>query len=145
MSEATRPLDPTDVGAPPVGRAASQAQVHESAGEASDRAAKEGDAAVDSTTPSEAEAALARLRGEIERVDAALVALIAERVRLAGQVGDAKRALGRSTLDPVREAAVVRRAGALARDAGLDEEAVRAVFWQLMALARRTQDGDAPP
>ncbi len=86
-------------------------------------------------------AALARLRGEIEAVDAQLVALVAARTRLAADVGAAKRALGRPTLDPVREAAVVRRAAELARDAGLaDEEAVRAIFWQLMALARRAQE-----
>lgn len=86
-------------------------------------------------------AALARLRREIEAVDAQLVALVAARTRLAAGVGAAKRALGRPTLDPVREAAVVRRAAELARDAGLaDEEAVRAIFWQLMALARRAQE-----
>ena len=85
--------------------------------------------------------ALARLRREIEAVDAQLVALVAARTRLAADVGAAKRALGRPTLDPVREAAVVRRAAELARDAGLaDEEAVRAIFWQLMALARRAQE-----
>ena len=86
-------------------------------------------------------ATLARLRREIEAVDADLVALVARRTRLAADVGAAKRALGRPTLDPVREAAVVRRAAELARDAGLaDEEAVRAIFWQLMALARRAQE-----
>ncbi|GLC23628.1 chorismate mutase [Roseisolibacter agri] len=86
-------------------------------------------------------AALARLRQEIEAVDAQLVALVAARTRLAADIGAAKRALGRPTLDPVREAAVVRRAAELARDAGLaDEEAVRAIFWQLMALARRAQE-----
>jgi chorismate mutase len=86
-------------------------------------------------------ATLARLRHEIETVDAQLVALVAARTRLAADIGAAKRALGRPTLDPVREAAVVRRAAELARDAGLaDEEAVRAIFWQLMALARRAQE-----
>jgi chorismate mutase len=94
------------------------------------------------TAPSEQEAAaeLARLRDAVGEVDARIVALIAERVRLAGAIGAAKRQLGRPTLDPRREAAVVRRAGELAREHGLDDEAVRAVFWQLMALARREQE-----
>ena len=88
------------------------------------------------TDPAES---LAALRDDIERVDARLVALIAERVRLARAVGDAKRALGRPTIDPAREAAVVRHAGELARDAGLDEGEVREVFWRLIALSRRAQ------
>jgi chorismate mutase len=85
------------------------------------------------------EGALDAARREIERVDAALVALVAERVRWSEAVGAAKRRLGRPTLDPAREAAVVRRAGELARTHGVDDEAVRALFWQLMALARRAQ------
>ena len=58
---------------------------------------------------------LARLRGEIERIDRQIVELIAERVALARQVGPIKHALGIPTLDPPREAAIVRRAGELAR------------------------------
>jgi chorismate mutase len=49
-------------------------------------------------------------------------------------------------LDPAREAAVVRRSAERARDAGLDEEAVREIFWRLVGLSRRTQreeSGDA--
>lgn len=82
---------------------------------------------------------LARLRGEIERVDRELIALIATRVGLAREVGEAKRALGTPTLDPAREAAVVRRAGALAREAGLPDEDVRYLFWHLIGLSRRVQ------
>ena len=79
------------------------------------------------------------LRGEIERVDRALIALIAERVRLARRVGAEKRAAGLPTLDPAREAGVVRRAGEIAREAGLDDEDVRYVFWHLIGLSRRAQ------
>jgi chorismate mutase len=82
---------------------------------------------------------LARIREEIVRVDRAIVELIAERVALARQVGPVKRALGMPTLDPPREAAVVRRASALAREAGLAEEDVRYVFWHLVGLCRRVQ------
>jgi chorismate mutase len=49
------------------------------------------------------EGALDAARREIERVDAALVALVAERVRWSEAVGAAKRRLGRPTLDPARE------------------------------------------
>jgi chorismate mutase len=79
------------------------------------------------------------LRTEIERIDRELIALIAQRVRLAQQVGEVKRTTGLPTLDPAREAAIVRRAGALARDADLDDEEVRDIFWHLIRLSRRAQ------
>jgi chorismate mutase len=89
-----------------------------------------------STDPADA---LAVLRESIGRVDAELVALVAERVRLARAIGEAKRALGLPTIDPSREAAVVRHAGERAREAALDEGDVREIFWRLIALSRRAQ------
>jgi chorismate mutase len=80
-----------------------------------------------------------RARGEIERIDRELIALIAERVRVARQIGRAKREAGMNTLDPAREAAVVRRAGEIARELELDDEVVRRIFWQLIALSRSVQ------
>lgn len=90
-------------------------------------------------SPSDAREELETLREEIERVDRALIGLIAERVGLARRVGTAKRALELPTLDPAREAAVVRRAGTLAREVGLDDEDVRYIFWHLIGLSRRAQ------
>jgi len=82
------------------------------------------------------------VRAEIERVDEAIVFLIDERLRLARRVGELKRTAGLRVLDPSREAAVVRRAGALARDRGLDDEAIRQVFWRLIEMARTAQGAD---
>lgn len=82
---------------------------------------------------------LAAVRGQIEELDRAIIHLIAARVALARRVGPAKRALGMPILDPPREAAVVRRASALAREAGIPEEDVRYVFWHLVGLCRRVQ------
>jgi chorismate mutase len=81
-----------------------------------------------------------RARGEIERIDRELIALIDERVQVAREIGRAKREAGMNTLDPAREAAVVRRAGELARERGLDDEVVRRIFWQLIALSRSAQN-----
>ncbi len=65
------------------------------------------------------ESELDRLRADIERIDL-------------------------PTLDPGQEAAVVRRAAALAREGGLPEEAVRDLFWHLVGLTRRAeQDASA--
>ena len=86
---------------------------------------------------------LTEIRARIEQIDRALIGLIAERVQLGREVGAAKRELGMPTLDPAREAAVVRRAGELARDAGIADEDVRYIFWHLIGLSRRAQmEGD---
>ncbi len=45
---------------------------------------------------------LARLREDIEQLDRQIVRLIADRVRLAREVGVAKRAAGMPTLDHAR-------------------------------------------
>ena len=90
--------------------------------------------------PTQAE--LTRLREEIERVDRAVIELIAERVRLARAVGVAKRAAGLPTLDPAREAAVIRNAAVLAREAKLADDDVRQIFWHIVGLSRRAQLAD---
>lgn len=85
---------------------------------------------------------LERLRGEIERIDQSLVRLIAERIDVARSIGEAKKAAGLPTLDPAREAQLLRRIGSLAREAGLEPEELRSVFWQLISMTRRAQTGD---
>jgi chorismate mutase len=90
-----------------------------------------------------AAAELAEARASIERIDREIVERIVERVALARRVGPLKRALGMPLLDPPREAAVVRRAALLAREAGVAGEEVRALFWQLVGLCRRAQTEDA--
>ena len=87
---------------------------------------------------------LAALRARIEQVDASIVALVAERQQLAHSVGMHKRSHGLPVIDPAREAAVITRAGILARDAGLPEDHVRALFRQLVALSRRAQSPNDP-
>lgn len=78
-------------------------------------------------------------RHEIARTDREIVALIARRLTLARAAGAAKAARGLPLCDPAREAAVLREAGSAARNAGLDEEEVRQVFWCLVAMCRRAQ------
>lgn len=80
-----------------------------------------------------------QVRAEIDRVDAAVVELLRERVQLARQAGAIKESAGLPRFDHAREAAVIRRCGALAREAGVPAEEVRAIFWQVVALSRRAQ------
>lgn len=93
--------------------------------------------------PAEEREELESLRVEIEQIDRELIGLIARRVELGRVVGRAKRRLGTAILDPAREAAVVRRAGTLAREAGLEDEDVRYIFWHLIGLSRRAQMEDS--
>ncbi len=83
---------------------------------------------------------LEALRREIVAVDGDLVALLARRLALVEEVGRVKRRLGLPTLDPPREAEVVRRAAELAREHGVDPELARDVLWRIMASARDAQD-----
>jgi chorismate mutase len=86
---------------------------------------------------------LGRLREQIEQLDRALIDLIAQRVRLAREVGTEKVVAGLPTLDPEREAAVVQGAVAVAREAGLEiDDEIRQIFWLLIGLSRRAQSRD---
>ena len=83
-----------------------------------------------------------RLREEILDCDQELVRILARRKDLVREVGALKARLGRQVTDPRREAVVARRAATLARSAGVDEELVRNLIWQIMASARKQQ---SPP
>ncbi|MEQ9400513.1 MAG: chorismate mutase [Longimicrobiales bacterium] len=90
---------------------------------------------------SDAHAALEALRTRIEAVDQELIRLIGERRSLVLEVGRVKAEADLPVLDPSQEAKVVRRAAALAREAGVDEELVRDVVWRIIASARDAQEG----
>ncbi len=83
---------------------------------------------------------LESLRREIASLDEELVSLLARRLALVEEVGEVKQQLGLPTLDPTREAEVVRRGAELARARGLDPELARDVLWRIMAHARYIQD-----
>jgi chorismate mutase len=86
------------------------------------------------------DAELARGRSEIERVDKAIIALLAERVTIGRRIGELKRAAGLPVLNPSREAEVIRGVADMARDANLPVEAVREIFWRVVALSRQAQE-----
>lgn len=79
------------------------------------------------------------LREAIRRIDDELLALVRRRLDVACRVADTKRRSGMPVLDPAREAAVVRHAGEFAREHGLAEEDVRALYWAVVGLTRRAE------
>lgn len=87
------------------------------------------------------ESRLDELRVRIVELDDQLIKLIGERRSLALEIGEVKETLGMSVLDPKREAEVVRRAAACARELGIDEELTRDVIWRIIASARDVQEG----
>lgn len=86
--------------------------------------------------------ALAEMREELGAIDAELITLLSRRIEMARRIGAAKRAANLATLDTRREAQVVAAAAKRARVAGLSEEAVRDIFWPIVAMCRRAQQDD---
>ena len=82
---------------------------------------------------------LARYRQRIEQLDLEIIDLLAKRVALSKEIGAMKKVAGLPTLDPAREAEVIRRAASLARDANLNDEKVRDIFWHVIGLSRGAQ------
>ena len=75
------------------------------------------------------------LRGEIDRIDRALVSLMNERATVAGRIGHIKRATGQQTYDPSREEIVLERVAS--SNAGpLSGESLKAVFRELISGSR---------
>jgi chorismate mutase/prephenate dehydratase len=90
-----------------------------------------------SAVPTPAE--LRRLRERIDEIDAAIVALLDERARIALEVGQVKQASGRRAVrDAAREAEVIERV--TGASAGLfPEPELVALYRKLIAATRRVQ------
>lgn len=79
---------------------------------------------------------LKRLRGEIDRVDAQLVELLNERLRLVDEIGAVKRALALPVRDEKREAELLERVRALAGGNAVEAEAV---YQMILLISRERQ------
>ena len=80
---------------------------------------------------------LSELRGEIDRVDAALVPLFLRRMELSRQIAAVKAAQGLPIRVPAREAEVLDRVSAAAPEEL--KAAVRALYAEIMRLSRDCQ------
>jgi chorismate mutase len=90
------------------------------------------------TATAEAEQAIARLRRNIDEVDAVLVKLLNQRARWAMEVGLVKKAAGIAIYQPDREAQVV--AHVVGRNRGpLAADAVQRLFERIIDESRRLE------
>ena len=81
---------------------------------------------------------LADCRERIDRIDAAVLALLRERVRTAIEAGHAKAVLGEPLITPAREAEILRRL-ALLDGHPLEAAAVARIFRAIIEETRHTQ------
>ena len=79
------------------------------------------------------------LRAEVQKVDRDIIALINERVRLAEDIFEAKRALGVGIEDKNQEKLVMKRALDMATELGLDAGAVKEIFAILIRMSLEKQ------
>lgn len=82
---------------------------------------------------------LRAIRGEIDRLDEEILSLMARRFGCALDTLAVKARHGMLVADVRREAKVVRRAAARARDLGLEPELVRDIYWRIIELSRQGQ------
>lgn len=82
--------------------------------------------------------AIARLRDEIDRIDAQLVALLNERAGHALEIGRLKRMLEMEIYQPAREEAVLRHVRGV-NPGPLDADAVARLFERIIDEARRLE------
>ena len=81
---------------------------------------------------------IAKLRQELDAVDREILAAMNRRAKLAQQIGKAKQSAKECVYDPEREAEVLRRAAE--ENAGpLGDEAVRAIYRELISASRAVQ------
>lgn len=83
---------------------------------------------------------LEELRKKIDQIDTELVRLIAERLRIAREIGGEKRSRGKPVEDTTREERVLESARRVARDENLNEADIASIYKQIMILSKGVQE-----
>ena len=79
------------------------------------------------------------LRRRIDEADAAIVRLIAERIRIAEKIGEEKRKEGKQIEDVAREQRVLERVRSIAREENIDQERVEGIYQQIISLSKSVE------
>ena len=92
------------------------------------------------------DAKLDDLRASIDNIDAALVAILAERFKITQRVGEYKAAQGLPAADPEREVVQIARLRKLAKEANLDpeftEKVLQFTITEVIRLHEQIGDGE---
>jgi len=87
---------------------------------------------------------IGRLRDEINGLNVEIVERLADRVRVAMEIGALKQRHGKPIEDRSREERIYQQVRALAEEAGIDSEGVERVFMEIIALCTRAErEGEA--
>jgi chorismate mutase/prephenate dehydratase len=79
------------------------------------------------------------LRKKIDEADTRIVLLIAERIRIAQQIGKEKQGKGAQIEDRERERKVLENVRRIAREKGLNLEEIEGLYRQIFAISKRRQ------
>ncbi|MDD5127243.1 MAG: prephenate dehydratase [Dehalococcoidales bacterium] len=85
---------------------------------------------------------LDELRKKIDELDARVVALIGERIRLAEDIGREKNAWGKLIVDAGRERLVMEHIRALAHEKNLNPDDFESIYKQVIAASKRVQGAE---
>jgi len=80
------------------------------------------------------------LRKKIDEVDAKIVRLIGERIRIAEVIGKEKKEQGKQIEDREREAWVLKNVGSIAQKESINLEDIEGIYRQIIATAKRTEE-----
>jgi chorismate mutase / prephenate dehydratase len=82
---------------------------------------------------------LEELRKKIDEADRKIVRLVAERIRIAGEIGDIKKEQGKRIEDTTREQVVLKNISDIAREEGLNLDDITRIYRQIMAMAKSVE------
>ena len=82
---------------------------------------------------------LENLRKKIDIIDTEIVRLISERVRIAQEIGEEKRAQGRQVNDQLREEKVLTHIKNIAQSENINQELIENIYQQIITACRKTQ------
>jgi chorismate mutase/prephenate dehydratase len=80
------------------------------------------------------------LRAEIDRLNQEILDKIRERVHVALLIGDVKKKHGKSVRDPARETQVLDRVTRMAKARGLEPDATRRIFREIIELCAAAEE-----
>ena len=82
---------------------------------------------------------LEELRMKIDEADAKIVSLIAERIRIAGDIGGEKRKQGKQIEDAAREQRVLENVRSIALAENINEEGIESIYRQIMTISKSVE------